>query len=260
MDYSTIAVTMSGRTATVSLNRPDRRNALDEVMMKELADALASVDRNSDVRIVVLTGEGPAFCAGMDLEHLRRYAAKGHEENLEDARRLKKLLEQMYTMKKPLVAMVNGPAMGGGCGLAAVCDFVFAARTGCRLGAPEVRIGFVPALILPFLIRRMGEGRAREFVLRGEILDAASAQARGLVTYVADDADLRSEVADFCEEFCASTSGSSVMLTKDLLARMSTMDLHEALEYAANLNALSRKTEDFQRGLGAFLRKEKIVW
>lgn len=260
MNYTSLTYAAEHRLVTITLNRPERRNALDDVMIKELHEAVTVANRSNDVRLVILTGAGSSFCAGMDLAYLQKFSQLGHTENLEDAKNLMKLLLAIYTSKKPVIAMVNGPAMGGGCGLLAACDFVYAAREKGKIGVPEVRLGFLPALILIFLVKRMGEGRAKEFVLLGDILDSATAKERGLVTEVVDDALLSSSVYDFAEKFCKTTSPSSVTLTKDLFSRCNEMNMKDALEYAANLNALTRKTEDFNKGINSFINKEKLEW
>jgi methylglutaconyl-CoA hydratase len=260
MEYTSIVVSAQERRALITLNRPEKRNALDNVMIRELTDAFNSANRNPRIRAVVLTGEGAAFCAGMDLEYLRKISGAGQEENLEDARSLMRLLELVHDLKKPVIAMVNGPALGGGCGLASACDFVFASKEKARLGAPEVRMGFLPALILTYLIRRMGEGRAREFVLRGEILGADEAKARCLVTEVVESGSLERRVEEFVAELLRTASPSSITLTKELFARFDEMDAKRANEYAANLNALARNTDDFKKGIDAFLKKENLEW
>jgi methylglutaconyl-CoA hydratase len=260
MNYTSINYTVQNRIATITLNKPDRRNALDDAMIKELLEAFNSANRNSDIRAVILTGSGTSFCAGMDLDYLQRYSQLGHNENLEDAHNLMKLLQSIYSLKKPVIAALNGPAMGGGCGLAAACDFVYAGREKGKIGAPEVRLGFLPALILLFLIKRMGEGQAKEFVLRGNTLDAEGAKTKGLVSDVVDDDKLATAVQEFAEQLCASTSPSSILLTKDLFFRFSDMGMKDGLEYAANLNALTRKTEDFKKGIESFIKKEKLQW
>ena len=260
MNYSSLTYSLENRVATITLNRPDRRNALDDALIKELLEAFNVANRSSDVRMVVLTGNGTSFCSGMDLDSLQKYSHLGHNENLEDARSLMRLLHLIYGLKKPVVAAVNGPAMGGGCGLVAACDFVFAAKEKASIGAPEVRLGFLPALILIFLIKRMGEGRAKEFVLRGERLNAVKAKEYGLVTEIVDDTNLLPAVYEFAQEFSKSTSPSSILLTKDLFSRFNEMGMKDALEYAANLNALTRKTEDFKKGVRSFIDKEKLEW
>ena len=260
MTYSCLTYTLQGRTAVVTLNRAERRNALDDIMMKEIADVFTVLNRNTTARIVVLRGSGSAFCAGMDLAYLQSCAKLSHEQNLEDAKTLSRMLQLVHQLKKPVIAMVNGPALGGGCGLAAACDFVFAAKENATLGVPEVRLGFLPAVILPYLIARMGYAQTREFVLRGEVLRAEEAKARGLATAVADDSELEATVMQFAEKFSRSTSPSSITLTKDLFARLDSMTPREHLDYAAHLNALARKTDDFKRGLASFLKKERLEW
>ena len=164
MNYSSIALRTENRIGYLTLNRPERRNALDDTVMREMSEALTLLNRDSGVRVVVISGEGEAFCAGMDLEYLRKYAGLGEHENIQDANNFLNLLRSINGLKKPVIAMVNGPALGGGCGLVAACDFVFASAESSRLGSPEVRIGFLPAIIIVFLIKRMGEGAAREMV------------------------------------------------------------------------------------------------
>ena len=260
MDYTSLLYSAENRIATIALNHPERRNALDDVMIKELSDVLTSVNRNTQSRVVVITGAGSAFCAGMDLDYLQKYSQLGHEENLEDAHNLMKMLQLIYNLRKPVIAMVNGPALGGGCGIAAACDFVFAGKEKAKLGVPEARLGFIPAIILVYLIKRMGEGAAREFTLRGDILDAATAKTRGLVTEVIEDDQLKPKVYEFAKTLARTTSPASITLTKDLFNRFNEMNVKDAMEYAANLNALVRKTEDFKKGIDSFLKKEKLEW
>jgi len=260
MDYTSLLYSAENRIATITLNHPERRNALDDVMIKELSDVLTSVNRNTQSRVVVITGAVSAFCAGMDLDYLQKYSQLGHEENLEDAHNLMKMLQLIYNLRKPVIAMVNGPALGGGCGIAAACDFVFAGKEKAKLGVPEARLGFIPAIILVYLIKRMGEGAAREFTLRGDILDAATAKTRGLVTEVIEDDQLKPKVYEFAKTLARTTSPASITLTKDLFNRFNEMNVKDAMEYAANLNALVRKTEDFKKGIDSFLKKEKLEW
>ncbi len=260
MNYSTLRVDTEERIATVTLARAERRNALDETMIGELHQVFSLLNRNSGARVVVITGDGTAFCAGMDIGYLRRMAESSQDANLADAQRFMQLLLLIANLKKPVIAMVNGPALGGGCGLAAACDFVFASGEKARFGVPEVRLGFVPAVILAFLVKRMGEAAAREFVLQGGTLDAAEANGRGLVTRVVGNNDLRSAVAEFARTLAATTSPSSITLTKELFARFNEMGWKDALDYAASLNALARKTDDFRRGMDSFLKKEKLEW
>ncbi len=260
MELTCVKSRTDGRVATVTIDRKERRNALSAVLIRELTDVFTSLNRSLDVRVIVLGGEGSAFCAGMDIEDLRTSSQRGQEENLEDARALLRLLLLIHQHKKAVIARVHGPAMGGGCGLAAACDFVFAAREEAVLGVPEVRLGFLPAVILLFLMKRMGEGRAREFALRGASLRADAARDTGLVTEVVPGAELDSFTAEFARNLAESTSPSSITLTKELFMRFDEMKRTEALDYAATLNALSRKTDDFKRGIDSFLTREKLRW
>jgi methylglutaconyl-CoA hydratase len=260
MDFATLTYDVEERIGTVTLARPGQKNALNDVMMAELVQVFTTINRSNGVRVVVLTGAEASFCSGMDLEYLQKYSELGHEENLADARNLVKLLQLIHGLKKPVIAMVNGPALGGGCGLAAACDFVIVGRSKGKLGAPEVKLGFLPAIILFFLVQRMGEARAREFVLRGDILDAVTARDRGLATDVIDDDRLSSCVYEFAKGLACNTSAASISLTKELFSRMHEMSPKHLMDYAANLNALTRKSEDFRKGIDAFLKKEKIQW
>jgi methylglutaconyl-CoA hydratase len=259
MKYSTITVHSLNRVTTITLNRPNKRNALDDVVIKELTDAVQASGRMTDTRVIILTGTGSTFCAGMDLEYLQKYSQLSQEENLEDAKSLLKLLSSIASCKKPVIAMVNGAAMGGGCGLAAACDFVFASES-AKLGTPEVRLGFVPAVILFFLIKRIGEGKAKQITLQGNTLLAKEAKEIGLVNDVYPDNELQPMTINFAEQLAKNTSPSSIALTKDLFLRLSEMTVSEFLEYSTNLNALARKTEDFKKGIESFIKKEKLQW
>lgn len=259
MNYSSITVHTSNRISTVTINRPNTRNALDNVVIKELLDAVQTQGRLSDTRVIVLTGAGSAFCAGMDLEYLQKYSQLSQEENVEDAKNLVKLLMAISSCKKPVIAMVNGPAMGGGCGLAAACDFVFASKS-AKIGTPEVRLGFVPAVILFFLVKRIGQSKARELAIEGKVLSADDAKTISLVNDVYADEQLSQHVYNFAQKLVVETSPSSVGLTKDLFTRLDEMTVSEFLDYAANLNALARKTEDFKKGIESFIKKEKLQW
>lgn len=259
-DFSTIAVKIDSPIVIITLNRPDQRNALNDVMIRELTEALNAVNRASDIRGVILTGAKGAFCSGMDLEYLKASMTKTHEENLEDARNLHRLLKTLHQLKKVSIAAVNGPAMGGGCGLAAACDYVFLAREKGRMGVPETRLGFVPAIILHYLIKRMGSSRTREFVLQGGLATPSEAVAKGLATEVHIDTLLLDECASFARRIASQTSPSSIALTKELFNRFDEMETEQTLEYADQLNALTRKTEDFKKGIESVIKKEDLTW
>lgn len=260
MNYTSIIFEVADRIATLTLSKPERRNSLDDLTIKELTEAFTSANRNPNVRALIITGAGSAFCAGMNLDYLKTFTEKSHDENLEDARNLMKMYQVLHSMKKPTIAVVNGPALGGGCGLAVTCDFVFAAKNKAKFGVPEVRIGFLPAIILVYLIKRMGEGKAREMIIRGDIYDSQTAASLGLVTEVIEDESLSDKSTEFVKKLINDSCSSSINLTKELFTRYHEMNEKELMEYAANLNALIRKTDDFKRGLDSFLNKEKLKW
>ncbi len=260
MDYSRIKYSVADRIARITLSRPDKLNALDDVMVTELTNAFLRANRDTAVKVVILSAEGESFCAGADLEYIQRIAKYDFNRNLEDSSSLMKLFLQIHTCRKPVISLVAGPALAGGCGLASVCDFVLAARETSRFGYPEVRIGFIPAIVLVFLVRRIGEGRARELVLGGHTLTAEEAHAIGLVGRVVPAMDLERAGNELAHELIVRNSGSSMGLIKELLARVHGMSTDEALEYASNLNALTRMTDDCKRGIEAFLRKETVTW
>src|SRR5467141_2603780 len=182
MPYNTLRLETSGEIATITLSRPEKRNAISTEMIDDLMGALAEVETNS-ARVAILTGEGKAFSSGIDLAALKAIATQSHLENLEDARHFARLLRRIWSFPKPVIAAVNGAAIAGGCGIATLCDFTLAVPE-AKFGYTEVRIGFIPALVSVFLIRQIGEKRARDLLLTGRIVDAAEAQELGMITSV----------------------------------------------------------------------------
>lgn len=248
-----------GRVLTLTLNRPDKRNALSADLVAALSAALDEAAGDDGVRVVVLTGAGKAFSAGADLAALEALQAASPEQNLADSRHLARLFEQIYLHPKPVVAAVNGHAIAGGCGLAAVCDLSIVAE-GAKLGFTEVRIGFVPAIVSVFVLRKLGEAAARDLLLRGHLIDAAEAARIGLVTRAVPAEALGETVAQLAAEIAAETSPTAVALTKRLLADVPGMGLAEAISHAAGLNAFARGTDDCRAGIAAFLNKTSPPW
>jgi len=224
-----------------------------------LKATLKEADARDELRVLVLTGAGSAFSAGADLSSLRAMRKAGPTENQRDSRHLAELFRQIYQHSKPVIAKVNGPAVGGGCGLATVCDFSYVAE-GAKLGFTEVRIGFVPAIVMVFVRRKLGETRARDLLLRGRLVDAETAAEIGLVTRMVPAETLSGAVDDLAHELARQTSGSGVALTKQMLARIPGMGLDEALDYAVQMNAFARGTDDCQAGIEAFLNDEDPPW
>ena len=249
----------SGPVLTLTLDRPDVRNALSAELVGALTDAVDAAGRDESVRVVVLTGAGRAFSAGADLAALQALGTASAEANLADSERLARLFEAIYLSSKPVVAKVQGHAIAGGCGLAAVCDVSLVADD-AKLGFTETRIGFVPAIVSVFVVRKLGEGAARDLLLRGRLVGAAEAARIGLVTRAVPAADLDAETDALCHELVTETSASAVALTKRLLADVPSMGVAEGLSYAARLNALARSTDDCRAGVAAFLSKTDPPW
>jgi len=256
---SLVETSTENQIRTIRLNRPDKRNALNADLVTALKDALAAADEDEHVRTVVLTGNGSAFSAGADLASLRALQDASPRENERDSRHLAGLFRQIYRHPLPIIAQVHGPAVGGGAGLAAVCDFSLVAED-AKIGFSEVRIGFVPAIVMVFLRRKLGETTARDLLLRGRLLTGGEAADCGLVTRSVSADDLEEEGRALGREIATKTSGTAVALTKRMLAQVSGMGLSEALDYAVQMNAYARGTEDCQAGIAAFLDEEAPPW
>jgi methylglutaconyl-CoA hydratase len=190
MDFTRIKYQTDQRICTITLSRPDKHNALDDLMITELTSAFQTAQRDADVKVILLRGEGESFCAGADLAYMQRITKYDFNQNQEDSNNLMRLFLQIYTQRKPVIAVVQGNAIAGGCGLATVCDIVVASKETARFGYTEVKIGFIPAIVLFFLVRRVGEGRARELTLRGNIISAEEAFRMGLVNYVVPETEI----------------------------------------------------------------------
>jgi methylglutaconyl-CoA hydratase len=210
------------------------------------------------VRVVILTGEGKAFCSGLDLEELQQMHLKSFDESLADSRLYASLLKQIYRYSKPVIAALNGPAIAGGCGLASVCDFVVAGRS-ARLGYTEAKIGFVGAIVAYFLVRNAGERAARDLLFTARQIDAEEACRMGLVNEVVEDSELLVRVRELSRQLCANST-QSIRASKALLAKIASSDLDAALDYACELNARSRSSADCMEGVGAFLEKRPPRW
>jgi methylglutaconyl-CoA hydratase len=243
-----------GGVAVVTLNRPDKRNALDERTVAELKEAFFRAASDASVRAVLLTSSGADFCSGADLSALQKIAASSILENRDDARSMMELFVAMRRMPKPIVAAVRGRALAGGCGLATACDVVLAARS-AQFGYPEVKIGFVPAMVMAMLRRIVSEKHAFELVVRGEPISAERAGEIGLVTRVLDDDGFEDAVREYLRAL-VSASASAVALTKHLLYQIDGMSFDAAISFGADVNAIARMTEDCRAGIQKFLDKK----
>lgn len=258
-NFSVILYEEKERIAYITLNRPEKRNALGPKIIEELTTVFKHIDQSEELKVVVLRGAGKVFCAGADLSYLQELQTNSYSENLEDSLQLKNLFETIYTLSKVVIAEVHGHAIAGGCGLANVCDFVFAAPE-AKFGYTEVRIGFVPAIVKIFLLRKVGESRAKELLLSGDLIDAQKAYQYGIVNFLVEKDQLRDTVEQYAQKLCKANSGQSMELTKKMIARIQEMPFFDALNYAAEMNADARGSHDCKRGIGAFLNKEKIEW
>jgi len=241
--------------ARITLNRPEKRNALNQQLIAEIKDALRRADQDQQVRAIILTGAGNDFCSGADLAALQAISTASVAENLADARSLMELFMLIRSVRPPVIAAVKGRALAGGCGLATACDLVLAARSS-RFGYPEVKIGFVPAMVMAILRRNVSEKHAFELVTLGAEVDAERAAALGLVNQLIDDEAFEDEVDVFVERF-RKTSNSAVALTKRLLYQADAMSFEDALQLGADENVIARMSDDVRRGIDQFLGRSE---
>ena len=257
MSYSTILVADDELIWTITLNRPERRNAMTPEMQLELIAALEEA-ATASCRVVVLKGAGDAFCSGLDLAVLQSMNDKSAADHRADAERIAKLFRTLYELPKPTIAAVQGPAIAGGTGLATICDFTLAVPT-ARFGYTEARIGFVPAVVSAYLALQIGDKQARNLLLTGRVFDAAEAHRLGLVIEVVPPDALEERVYALAH-LLAENSPESLAATKRLLAAQNKTWLDVAIALAMDANAQARETADFKEGLAAFLEKRKPVW
>lgn len=250
---------VSERIASITLNRAEKRNALNSDVVKELIKAFETAEHDEQVKVIILKANGEVFSAGADLDYLKKLQSNSFEENLADSDLLKRLFEQIYQQPKIVIAQVEGHAIAGGCGIASVCDYIFSVPD-AKFGYTEVKIGFIPAIVAIFLIRRIGEGKAKELLFSGDLIDAEKAQNLGLINYIIEASKIAVEVKTFALKLCKNTSAQSIALTKQLLNNVQDLPLAEALEFASEMNAHARSTDDCKKGISAFLNKTKIEW
>ena len=254
VEYQTI-----NRVAYISLNRPDKRNALNPELVQALKNAFEQAHINNQAKVIVLKANGEVFSAGADLAHLQQLQTNSYEENVADSNALKELFYTIYMSPKLVIAQVDGHAIAGGCGLASICDLVFAIPE-AKFGYTEVKIGFIPALVACFLIRKLGEARVKELLLSGELIDAQTAMAYGLINFIVDKSNMNTAVKNYAEKMVLTTSAQSIASTKELLNKAYNMNLEDSLHEAVLFNADARSSEDCKRGIAAFLKKDKLTW
>jgi methylglutaconyl-CoA hydratase len=257
MSFQALQLAYDCGIATITLNRPDKRNALSFQLVEEILAALDEIER-SDALVAILTGAGKAFCAGLDLDELKSLIGKTHAENVEDSRRMVRIFRRLYDFPKPTIAAVNGAAIAGGTGLATMCDFTLATPD-TKFGYTEVRIGFVPAIVSSILVWQVGHKLARDLLLSGRIFDATEAHRFGLVNEIVPADRLMARARELAAQLMEN-SPTSVRQTKKLINGFIANALDQQIEDAVEQNAGIRQTADFREGVSSFLEKRRPRW
>ena len=247
------------RVGYIILNRPEKRNALSFEFVAEIKRVFAQAESDKNCKVIVIKANGEAFCSGADLASLQAMQNNTYEENLADSNHLKELFTMIYQSPKIVIAQVAGAAIAGGCGLASICDFCFAIPES-KFSYSEVKIGFVPAIVMVFLIRKVGEQTAKKLLLTAELFNAEQAKNYQLINEVIAANDIENYVFNFAQKLCTGASEQSLALTKQMINEVQNRNLNDALNYAAEMNANARQTNDCKRGISAFLNKEKLIW
>jgi methylglutaconyl-CoA hydratase len=256
--YNTITLSEANNIALLTLNRPDKRNAVSFELVADVLNALDEVEKSTGSEVLIITGAGKAFCAGLDLEDLKRLTGKTHEQNIADSRTMANLFRRIYDFPKPTIAAVNGHAIAGGTGIATMCDFTLAVPE-AKFGYTEVKIGFVPAIVSSYLVFQVGHKIARDLLLTARLFDAAEAHRYGLVNEIVAPENLM-ERANQLAALLLENSPSSVRATKKLINGFIKDQLDVQVAAAVEDNARIRTTADFKEGISSFLEKRKPVW
>jgi methylglutaconyl-CoA hydratase len=258
-EFNFVDYEVKDRIAYITLNRPEKRNALNYDYVTELKTAFSYAENDNKAKIIVLKANGKAFSAGADLAYLQQLQSNTYEENLLDSNHLMELFKQIYTHPKVVIAQIEGHAIAGGSGLAAVCDYSYAVPD-AKFGYTEVRIGFVPAIVMVFLLRKIGEVGAKELLLSGRLISAREAKSYGMINRVSEADKIQDDVYQLAQELIEKNSGESMRRTKQMIAKVQEMALNEGLDFAAKMNAETRDTKDCKKGIGSFLGKKDLVW
>lgn len=254
LEYNT-----SERIASITINRPEKRNALNPGLVFALTNAFKAAIDDEAIKVIVLKANGEVFSAGADLDYLKHLQNNTEEDNLKDTNLLKDLFLLIYRSPKFIIAQVEGHAIAGGCGLISVCDLIFSVPE-AKFGYTEVRIGFIPALVTCFLLRRLGEGRAKELLLSGELIDAQTASDYGLINFICPKEEIAGAVEFYAHKLIQSVSANSVALGKALINSVQDLSLEDSLNLAVKMNVETRSSSDCKKGISAFLNKERLNW
>jgi methylglutaconyl-CoA hydratase len=250
---------VADRIGYITLNRPEKRNALNDEMVTALKKAFKQAENDESCKVIILHANGDVFCAGADLAYLKKLQENNFEENLTDSKHLMSLFKLIHDLPKVVIAQVEGHAIAGGAGLATVCDIVFSVPE-AKFGYTEVRIGFIPAIVSIFLARKVGEAHTKDLLLSGRLVHALEAKEMRMINFVYEAKEIQREVLQYAKHICSDASGTSLALTKNLIGNAFNLQLQEFLIVAAEMNAEARGSDDCQRGISAFLNKEKIMW
>ncbi|MBK8984103.1 MAG: enoyl-CoA hydratase/isomerase family protein [Ignavibacteria bacterium] len=255
MKLNTIIIEEKGQTKKIIMNRPEKRNSLDEEMISELTETFHKISEDKETKSIILAGAAGNFCSGLYLDYLHKISEYDILENKADSQKFRDLLLSIYNCKKPVIALVEGYALAGGCGIASACDIIVADKDS-QFGYTEVRIGFIPAIVMIFLLKRVTESHAKDLLLTSKFINGEEAKRIGFVNYVTTAEDLESTVMNLCTEFNALPQ-SSISLTKEMFKNVSSMSFGPALDYAVDMNAITRMTEECRNGVKNFLTKIK---
>ena len=255
MSFKNILYKEENGIAEVTLNRPEKMNSLDETLIAELIELFKDISSNKNVRVVILTGAGGNFCSGLYLDYLQKISEFDLEQNRADSRRFKDMLLGIYSCSKPVIAKVSGYALAGGCGIATACDFIVADDT-TKFGYTEVKIGFIPAIVMMFLLKRVSETHAKDLLLTARFINSDEAHRMGLINFAVKKEELDGKVKNLCEQLMKN-SANSLFLTKEMFCNVSNMHVEDALEYACDINAKTRMSADCKKGIAEFLNKNK---
>ena len=247
------------RLGIIKLNRAEKRNALNGQVVEELKQAFTSFENDDEVKVIILRASGTVFSAGADLHYLQELQQFSYAENLQDSNNLKDLYLQIYNLKKVVIAEIQGHAIAGGCGLMTVCDYAFSVPE-AKFGYTEVKIGFIPAIVMVFLLRKLSEGHAKALLLGGHLISANYAYKTGLINEIISPDELTNFTESFAKKLVESNSESSMSLTKKLISNVQGMTLEDALKLATETNATVRESEDCKKGIKAFLQGDEINW
>lgn len=255
MGLKNILYKVENGIAEIVLNRPEKMNSLDEELIHDLGDMMRDFSVNEEVKVVVITGAEGNFCSGLYLDYLQKISEYDILQNKEDSRKFKNMLLNIYNCQKPVIAKVKGYCLAGGCGIASACDIIIADET-ARFGYTEVKIGFIPAIVMLFLLKRVSETHAKDLLLTARMINGDDAYRMGFINHYVHSDDLDAKVNETAQ-MLMKNSGTSLKLTKEMFSNIAGMDFEKALEYACDLNAVTRMTPDCRNGVAKFLSKQK---